>query len=531
MPQRLSDPLLLVGRFFDSITIPKDSSLSQPASVTKTKDIEISMDRIQAKSGHSLYWSITKWISITFIVCSSIEYIISERISNRIDSIALQAQASEVLNDYSSNLRARWEDLKTNDLNDSVRHERLKELINDAYTSQHILPVIVSDEKIIMPNKSEQTIDPERIKLIIDELVIDDDKYIINLGEREPALAAATKKLLIDDQEDIQPNLVLIMKWPLLQNLRELEREALKLKGFTLIIVIITSSILMFILLKPLRRLNEKTSNLSSETLMDGHLDTNGVPLEIKELIDSYNSALARLDQEYKDQQLFASNVSHEFKTPLTVINGFIDSVLLREENLSEKNRIKLQTAQRETLRINQLVNDLLDLSRYDHNLLLLENKPFKPSQAISEVWETLKTTYHERIHLELDSPNKDKYALGDKGRYFQIIQNLCENAIKYSPQKDKVTIKTYTSGNQFITEVNDQGPGIPDELKDKIFERFFRVDQYRSLTKKPSSGLGLSIVKSLAESMDARVGVRSNDGNGSSFWISIGIIDEDKFL
>ena len=483
------------------------------------------MDRIQAKPGHSLYWSLTKWISITFIICSAIEYTVSQHISNRIDSIALEAQASEVLNDYSSNLRTRWENLKENNLNNSSHQERLKQLINDAYTSQHILPILVTGEKIIVPNKLEQTIDTERIKSIINDLIIDDEKYIINLDYREPALAAATKKLWINDQEDIQPNLVLIMKWPLLQNLRELEWEALKLKGFTLIVVITASSILMFILLKPLRRLNEKTSSLSSENLMDGHLDTNGAPLEIKELIDSYNSALERLDKEYKDQQLFASNVSHEFKTPLTVINGFIDSVLLREENLSEKNRIKLQTAQRETLRINQLVNDLLDLSRFDHNHLLLENIPFKPSQAVVEVWETLKTTYQDRIDLELDSFSKENYALGDKGRYFQIIQNLCENAIKYSPKNEKVTIKTYTLGSQFIAEVNDQGPGIPDKLKDKIFERFFRVDEYRSLTKKPSSGLGLSIVKSLAESMDATVGVRSENGNGSSFWISIGII------
>ena len=489
------------------------------------------MERIQAKPEHSLYWSLTKWISITFIVCSAIEYIASQRISNRIDSFTLQEQASEVLNDYSANLRRKWEDLKIDNLKGSDREERLEELINGAYTSQHILPILVSDKKIITPNGSELTIGPERIRSIIDELVIDDDKYIVNLDYRESALAAATKKIWINDQEDIQTNLVLIMKWPLLQNLRELEREALKLKGFTLIAVITASSILMFILLKPLRMLNEKTSSLSSENLMDGHLNTNGAPLEIKELIDSYNSALARLDKEYKDQQLFASNVSHEFKTPLTVINGFIDSVLLREENLSEKNRIKLQTAQIETLRINQLVNDLLDLSRFDHNNLLLENIPFKPSQAVLEVCETLTITYPSRINLKIDSPSKDSYALGDKGRYFQIVQNLCENAIKYSPEQEQVTLYTYVQGSQLITEVRDQGPGIPEDLKDKIFERFYRVDEYRSLTKKPSSGLGLSIVKSLAESMSANVGVRSENGNGSTFWISIGIISQDELI
>jgi hypothetical protein len=489
------------------------------------------MNRIQTKPGHSLYWSLTKWISITFIICSAIEYIASESISNHIDSIALEEQASEVLNDYSSHLREKWEDLKTDNLKSGDRQERLEKLINDAYTSKHILPILVTEEKIIMPNKSEQTINPRRIESIVNDLIIDDDKYIINLGYREPALAAATKKLWIHDQGNIQPNLVLIMKWPLLQNLRELEWEALKLKGFTLIVVISASSMLMFVLLKPLRSLNEKTGSLSSENLMDGHLDTNGTPLEIKELIDSYNGALTRLDKEYKDQQLFASNVSHEFKTPLTVINGFIDSVLLREDNISDKSRIKLQTAQRETLRINQLVNDLLDLSRFDHDHLQLENIPFNPSRAIAEAWETLKTTYQDRIELTIDLSSKDKHALGDKGRYFQIIQNLCENAIKYSPKDEKVMIKAYASGSHFIAEVIDQGPGIPDKLKDKIFERFFRVDEYRSLTKKPSSGLGLSIVKSLAESMNAKVGVRSENGNGSTFWISIGIIDQDELI
>ena len=91
------------------------------------------MDRLQAKPGHSLYWSLTKWISITFIICSAIEYIASERISNHIDNITLQEQASEVLNDYSANLKRKWEDMKIDDLKGSDRQGRLEELINGAY--------------------------------------------------------------------------------------------------------------------------------------------------------------------------------------------------------------------------------------------------------------------------------------------------------------------------------------------------------------------------------------------------------------
>jgi hypothetical protein len=221
----------MTGFIINSPLSPRPTSLSQPASVNLTKDQDISMERIEAKAGHSLYWTLTKWISITFIICSAIEYIASQRISNHIDSVTLQEQASEVLNDYSANLRRKWEDLKIDNLKGSNREEKLEELINSTYTSQHILPILVSGKKIITPDESELAISQKRIRSIINELVIDDDKYIINLDHRESALAAATKKIWMNDQEDIQTNLVLIMKWPVLQNLRELEREALKLKG------------------------------------------------------------------------------------------------------------------------------------------------------------------------------------------------------------------------------------------------------------------------------------------------------------
>ena len=96
------------------------------------------MDRIQAKPGHSLYWSLTKWISIAFIICSAIEYIASERISNHIDNITLQEQASEVLNDYSANLKRKWEDMKTDDLKGSDQQEKLEKLAETAYEEAKI---------------------------------------------------------------------------------------------------------------------------------------------------------------------------------------------------------------------------------------------------------------------------------------------------------------------------------------------------------------------------------------------------------
>jgi signal transduction histidine kinase len=218
--------------------------------------------------------------------------------------------------------------------------------------------------------------------------------------------------------------------------------------------------------------------------------------------------------------------VSHEFKTPLTVIRGYIESILIRSTNLTEREARKLETAKQEVDRLNQLVSDLLDLSRYDHNTLKLRNEPFSPHAELSATANYLSETHGDRVRTHINEDIRALMASGDAGRYAQIIRNLTENALKYSPPTATVEITGFQRDNTIVAEVSDHGPGIAPEHQTRIFERFYRIDEHRTLTQKPSSGLGLAIVKSLAESMGASVGVRSTLGEGSTFSLAIGIMN-----
>ena len=474
----------------------------------------------------SLYHTLAKWISLAVIGCSVGEFAISQRLSDRIDSLTLQRQATEVLKGYSAELRQRWR-LKAGAAEGQARSS-LQRLVDEVYISPHITPVLISAGNLFYPQYADGDIDLVRARGIIRELQSDDDQYVVNLSSRGPAFAAISAPLVLPGVQEDRVNLVLFMRWPLLQSLRELQWAALRLKALTLAVVVGSSCLLLYVLLGPLRRLSAKAKTLSSNNLLEGRLDPAGTPREIGDLIDSYNQAVERLDREYQDQQLFASTVSHEFKTPLTVINGFIDSVLLRAESITDRDRKKLEIAKNETHRLNRLVSDLLLLSRYGRNQLKLLNESFSPALVMKEVYAVLASAYPGRMHLDVDGEAEACEALGDPGRYAQVLTNLAENALKYSPASAPVTLRLRRDASKIISEIEDKGPGINLADQAKIFDRFFRAEAHRGLTQKPSSGLGLSIVKAMVESMGGAVGVESEPGQGSIFWVKLDRMDSD---
>ncbi|MBV2351379.1 HAMP domain-containing histidine kinase [Synechococcus sp. HK05] len=477
----------------------------------------------------SLYRTLAQWISVAVIASAIGEFLVSQRLSDRIDNLTLQHEATQVLKGFSSELQERW-GANTNgvDGGEEVKAE-LQRLVDSAYTSSHVTPLLIASEGLFLPRGASGDVDLARAKLIIRELKNDDDQYVVNLSTRGPALAAASMPIPLPGLQDGQANLVLLMRWPLLQSLRELQWSALLLKLLTLVVVVGVSSVLLYVLLGPLRRLSAKAKTLRGENLLESRLDPGDSPKEIRELIISYNQAIERLDHEYQQQQLFASVVSHEFKTPLTVISGFIDSVLLRSEALTERDRKKLDIAKNETHRLNRLVSDLLDLSRYDHDRLKLLNVAFSPAVAMRDVFSVLVNAEPGRIRMDAEAEAEHWRALGDPGRYSQVIANLAENALKYSPPSAPVTLRLKKVGSTLVSEVEDRGPGITPADQPKIFDRFYRAEAHRGLTQKPSSGLGLSIVKAMVDSMGGRVGVASKPGHGSKFWVELDMIAENS--
>ncbi|GAX42755.1 two-component sensor histidine kinase [Tolypothrix sp. NIES-4075] len=271
--------------------------------------------------------------------------------------------------------------------------------------------------------------------------------------------------------------------------------------------------------LQPLRQLSQMTEVISAEDLPEAHLYLDNAPSEVKELTQTFNMMLSRLSQSWEQERQFVSNVSHELRTPLTIVHGYLQSVLRRQNNLTEIQREALETAASEAERTIRLLQDLLDLARADSGYLHFRIEPCVLNELVAEV-VTMAKKYSDRTII-IESKNDSIEVKVDYNRLKQILLNLIDNAVKYSQPDTTVIVKLYQQEESAIIQVRDKGYGIPLQHQSRIFERFYRVDEART-SSTGGCGLGLSIVKTLVEGMDGSVTVRSRLSEGSVFTITL---------
>ncbi len=223
---------------------------------------------------------------------------------------------------------------------------------------------------------------------------------------------------------------------------------------------------------------------------------------------------IRRLEQLRKD---FVANVSHELKTPITSIRGFAETLLDGADQDPEINREFLQIILDESIRLQQLVSDLLELSRIESKKQVIHGKRASIYSLISSVVKTLEEQAKEKeIEIWINIP-EDFDVKVDHDRFKQILINLLANAINYTPTGGKVTIEAEDSSDFWKLQVKDTGIGIPPEDLPRIFERFYRVDKARSRFS-GGTGLGLAIVKHLVEVHKGKIDVESTVGEGTNF-------------
>ena len=217
----------------------------------------------------------------------------------------------------------------------------------------------------------------------------------------------------------------------------------------------------------------------------------------------------------------FVANVSHELKTPITSIQGFIETLKMTD-NLDEdtKNRF-LTIIENEATRLTRLIDDILLLST-------IENKTKKKVEKVDlfEVFEEVHEVINyiakkKNIKVKYDFENKDIDLWEYSGYIRQILLNIISNAIKYTGENGKVSIKQYIKSEKVFIEVKDNGIGIPEEDIERIFERFYRVDKARSRSV-GGTGLGLAITKHMVKALNGNVKVESELGVGSKFIIEL---------
>lgn len=288
-----------------------------------------------------------------------------------------------------------------------------------------------------------------------------------------------------------------------------------------LAIIVLTGAIAFYIKhsLQPLRQLNQMTSVISAEDLGQAQLYLDNAPSEVKELAQTLTMLLLRLSQSWEQERQFVSNVSHELRTPLTIVHGYLQSVLRRQNNLTQTQQEALETAASEAERTIRLLQDLLDLARADSGHLYFQMKSYVLNDLIEEI--VMMTEKYSDRTITIESKVYPIEVKVDYSRLKQVLLNLIDNAVKYSEANTPIVFKLNQFQDKAIIQVCDKGHGIPLQHQARIFERFYRVDESRSHAT-GGCGLGLSIVKTLVEGMGGSVCVQSKLEKGSMFTITL---------
>ncbi|HEY9302075.1 MAG TPA: ATP-binding protein, partial [Phormidium sp.] len=215
----------------------------------------------------------------------------------------------------------------------------------------------------------------------------------------------------------------------------------------------------------------------------------------------------------------FISTVNHELRTPLTSLRGFSELLLKREYTI-EKQRQYLKIIYDESKRLNNLIDDFLDIQRMESGK---QNYVFEPLNITSLIKETVALFSHNtnQHKLNISAPLFVSLVKGDSDRIRQVLSNLISNAIKYSPNGGEVNISVEEQDTEVIVSVADQGMGIPPQAQEKLFTKFYRVDN-ASTRKIGGTGLGLAIVKEIVEVHGGHIWLESAVGEGSKFYFSL---------
>lgn len=214
----------------------------------------------------------------------------------------------------------------------------------------------------------------------------------------------------------------------------------------------------------------------------------------------------------------FVANVSHELKTPLTAIKGFVETLLEGALEDKENSRHFLQIIQEHANRLDALVNDLLDLSYLESQEIRLESRETNLKDLAADVIDSFKSQLKKRNISIKNDLSADLSVRADSDKIGQVLTNLIDNAIKFNQEKGSINIYSRYLDGKIKIVVEDSGIGIPAKDLPRIFERFYRVDKTRS-RELGGTGLGLSIVKHIVELHGGSIGVESNEGFGSKFW------------
>jgi heavy metal sensor kinase len=273
--------------------------------------------------------------------------------------------------------------------------------------------------------------------------------------------------------------------------------------------------------LNPIDRITRAASAIGADDL-SRRLNLRGTHDEVGRLASTFDRMLDRLDRAFRRQRQFTADASHELRTPLTMLTSQIDVALERRRSPAEYQAL-LRSLRDDTTRMSQLVSELLTLARADAGQQLLTTEELNLGELVRTVLPTMQPIATQRGVLLVDQVDPDVTVSGDQMRLTQLLINLVDNALRYTPPDGSITVSVATSGATALLRVADTGVGIEPEHLPHLFERFYRADQSRARVA-GGSGLGLAISQWIATAHGGDISVESTLGEGTTFTVRLPI-------
>jgi two-component system, OmpR family, sensor histidine kinase BaeS len=282
----------------------------------------------------------------------------------------------------------------------------------------------------------------------------------------------------------------------------------------TIVLAIVFSLFFSKTLTSGLKKLSFATKELKQHNL-NIRIPLTGLPTEVKQLAISFNNLAESLAKEEMLRKQFTHDLAHELRTPLATLRSQIEAY---QDGIWEPTQSRLQQSHEELMRLVRLVNELEKLLAAENPQIRLEKEELEAGNILIAVGEMFQPLFHQKgVDLQMIEPLQEEWFMADKDRLIQILTNILNNALKYTPEGKNVTISVLSDQDDYIGfMIEDQGLGMAEDDIPHVFERFYRGDKSRD-RKTGGVGIGLSIVKALMDAHEGRIKVKSKLNKGTS--------------
>jgi two-component system OmpR family sensor kinase len=273
--------------------------------------------------------------------------------------------------------------------------------------------------------------------------------------------------------------------------------------------------------LAPVAAMALQAQNISASNLQK-RLEVVNKRDELGQLAESFNQLLERLDKSFERQQRFIADASHELRTPVAILRGESEVTLSRDDRSPAEYRESLAILHGESHRLSRIIEDLFTLTRADAGEYRLELREHYLDELVTDVLHRARSLAISKNISLVASVIPDLPITADEALLRRMLLNLIENSIKYTATGGTISVGCHPQGSEFVLSITDTGEGIPGELQQKIFDRFFRADKARSRSEGElgGAGLGLSIARWIAEAHRGRLELSRSDTTGSTFTV-----------